>query len=147
MHTNARDEALALPTEASALLALRTQQIVACESGVTNTWIRWEGPTTSRTSRMRSSTAREEYLKKIEALGGVLRAIETGYVQREIQESAYEYQQNIEWGQQVVVGVNRYQEDSAAPRPFLRIDPEMERAQVDRLRGLRERRDIASRLP
>jgi methylmalonyl-CoA mutase, N-terminal domain len=84
----------------------------------------------------------QEYLKKIEALGGVLRAIETGYIQREIQESAYKYQQKIESGQQVVVGVNRYQDvQRSAPPPLLRIDPDMERAQVDRLRRLRVQRD------
>jgi methylmalonyl-CoA mutase, N-terminal domain len=142
LHTNARDEALALPTEASALLALRTQQIVACESGVTNTVDPLGGSYYIEKLTDEIEHGAQEYLKKIETLGGVLRAIETGYIQREIQESAYKYQQKIESGQQVVVGVNRYQDDQrSAPPPLLRIDPEIERAQVDRLRRLRAQRD------
>jgi methylmalonyl-CoA mutase N-terminal domain/subunit len=82
-------------------------------------------------------------LRKIEAMGGTLRAIENGYVQREIQQAAYEYQKSIESGQRVVVGVNRYQDERATPLPILRIDPEVERAQVERLRKLRARRDAA----
>jgi methylmalonyl-CoA mutase, N-terminal domain len=86
----------------------------------------------------------EEYLTKIDAMGGVRRAIETGYIQREIQQAAYEYQKGVESGGQVVVGVNRYTVDQATSIPILRIDPEIERLQVERLRKLRARRDDAS---
>ncbi len=141
LHTNARDEALALPTEASALLALRTQQILAYESGVANTVDPLAGSYAIESLTSEIERGAEEYLRKIDAVGGVLRAIETGYVQREIQQAAYEYQRVIEFGQQVVVGVTRYQDESAASPPLLRIDPGVERAQVERLQKLRTRRD------
>ncbi len=141
LHTNARDEALALPTEASALLALRTQQIIACESGVTNTADPLGGSYYIEKLTDDIEDGAQEYLSKIDAMGGVLHAIETGYVQREIQESAYKYQRRIESGQQIVVGVNRYQDERSASPPLLRIDLEMERAQVERLQRLRARRD------
>jgi methylmalonyl-CoA mutase, N-terminal domain len=141
LHTNARDEALALPTEASALLALRTQQIIASESGVTNTVDPLGGSYYIEKLTDEIERGAQEYLRKIEALGGMLPAIETGYIQREIQESAYHYQQAVESGQQVVVGVNRYQDDRAASPPILRINPEVERSQVERLSRLRARRD------
>ena len=143
LHSNARDEALALPTEASALLALRTQQIIAFESGVTNTVDPLGGSYYIEKLTDEIEQGAQEYLRKIEALGGTLRAIETGYIQREIQESAYRYQQAVESGQQVVVGVNCYQDDRAPSPPILRIDPEVERSQVERLRRLRARRDQA----
>ena len=143
LHTNARDEALALPTEASALLALRTQQILAHESGVANTVDPFAGSYAVEKLTDQVEQAAGEYLRKIEAMGGMLPAIENGYVQREIQQSAYEYQKAIESGEQVVVGVNRYTEEKENPIPILRIDPEIERAQVERLRKLRARRDAA----
>jgi methylmalonyl-CoA mutase N-terminal domain/subunit len=143
LHTNARDEALALPTEASALLALRTQQIIAAESGVTNTVDPLAGSYALEQLTSQVEEGAREYLRKIEAMGGTLRAIENGYVQREIQQAAYEYQKAIESGERVVVGVNRYQEERAIPLPILRIDPEVERAQVERLEKLRARRDAA----
>jgi len=141
LHTNARDEALALPTEASALLALRTQQILAHESGVTNTVDPLAGSYAIEGLTSEIERGAEEYLRKIDAMGGMRRAIETAYVQREIQQAAYQYQRAIESGQQVVVGVNRYQDESAASPPLLRIDPGVERAQVTRLQKLRTRRD------
>jgi methylmalonyl-CoA mutase, N-terminal domain len=141
LHTNARDEALALPAEASALLALRTQQIIACESGVTNTVDPLGGSYYIEKLTDDIEHGAQEYRKKIDAIGGVLRAIETGYMQREIQESAYKHQQSVESGQQVVVGVNRYQDERSASPPLLRIDLEIERAQVDRVRRLRAHRD------
>ena len=142
LHTNARDEALALPTEASALLALRTQQIIAHESGVAHTVDPLAGSYALETLTGHIEQAAQEYLRKIDAMGGVLRAIETGYVQHEIQQSAFEYQKAVESGRRVVVGVNSYVSD-AATLPTLRIDPEIERAQVERLVGLRARRDGA----
>jgi methylmalonyl-CoA mutase N-terminal domain/subunit len=141
LHTNARDEALALPTQASALLALRTQQIIACESGVTNTVDPLGGSYYIEKLTDDIEHGAQEYLKKVEAVGGVLRAIENGYIQREIQESAYKYQQRVESRQQVVVGVNRYQDERSPSPPLLRIDLEMERDQVERLRRLRAWRD------
>jgi methylmalonyl-CoA mutase N-terminal domain/subunit len=143
LHTNSRDEALALPTEASALLALRTQQILACESGITNTVDPLAGSYAIETLTSQVEQAAEEYLRKIDALGGVLRAIETGYIQREIQQAAYEYQKAVEAGERVIVGVNRYGAEGAPSPSLLRIDPEIERAQVERLRKLRARRDAA----
>jgi methylmalonyl-CoA mutase N-terminal domain/subunit len=143
LHTNARDEALALPSEASALLALRTQQIIAAESGVTNTVDPLAGSYAIEKLTSQVEEGAKEYLRKIEVMGGTLRAIENGYVQREIQQAAYEYQKSIESGERVVVGVNRYQDERATPLPLLRIDPEVERAQVDRLGELRARRDAS----
>jgi methylmalonyl-CoA mutase N-terminal domain/subunit len=141
LHTNARDEALALPTEASALIALRTQQIIATESGVTNTIDPLAGSYAIETLTSQVEEGAREYLRKMEAMGGTLRAIENGYVQREIQQAAYDYQKSIESGERVVVGMNRYQDERATPLPILRIDPEVERAQLERLRDLRARRD------
>jgi len=143
LHSNSRDEALALPTEDSALLALRTQQIIACESGVANTVDPVAGSYTIEKLTNKVEDAAEDYLKTIEALGGMLTAIEKGYVQREIQQAAYEYQVKVETGSQVIVGVNRYQEGPGEGIPILRIDPEIEPRQVVRLQRLRERRDHA----
>jgi len=141
LHTNARDEALALPTEASALLALRTQQILAGESGVTNTIDPLAGSYVIETLTSQIELQAQEYLRKIDAMGGMVRAVESGYVQREIQQAAYEYQKCIEAGDRVVVGVNRYVDQTRSSPPLLRIDPAIERAQVDRLTSLRARRD------
>ncbi len=143
LHTNAFDEALALPTEESALLALRTQQIIAYESGVANTVDPLGGSYTVEKLTDELETAAEEYLGKIDSLGGMLRAIEGGYVQREIQQAAFQTQREIEAGRQVMVGVNRYREAEKTHVPILKIDPEIERQQVDRVRALRARRDGA----
>ena len=140
LHTNARDEALALPTEASVLVALRTQQIIAQETGVANTVDPLGGSYFIEDLTDRIERGAEQYIKKIDAMGGVLRAIETGYIQREIQQSAYEYQKQIESGERVVVGVNRYVSGEAAALPIHRINPEIERVQVERLQALRARR-------
>jgi methylmalonyl-CoA mutase, N-terminal domain len=141
LHANALDEALALPTEQSALLALRTQQIVAYESGVVNTIDPVAGSYAIEKLTNEIESAAEEYIAKIDALGGVLRAIETGYVQQEIQKSAYEYQQAVDSGEQIVVGVNKFTADEERQIPTLKIDPEIERAQITRLNALRARRD------
>ena len=143
LHTNALDEALALPTESSALLALRTQQILAHESGITNTVDPVGGSYAVEKLTDEIEARANGYLEKIGALGGMLRAIETGYVQAEIQQAAYDYQQAVECGDQVVVGVNKFQAEEGNPIPILRIDPEIERQQVARLRALRARRDAA----
>ncbi len=141
LHTNAYDEALALPTEEAALVALRTQQTIAYESGVANTVDPVGGAYTIEKLTGELEAAAEEYLGKIDSLGGMLRAIESGYAQREIQQAAFNTQRKIETGEQVVVGVNRYQEDAETNVPILKIDPEIERQQVEQLRKLRERRD------
>ncbi len=143
LHANALDEALALPTEQAALLALRTQQIIAHETGVANTIDPVGGSYAIEKLTDEIEAAAQEYIAKIDAMGGMLRAIETGYVQQEIQKSAYEYQRAVERGEQVVVGVNRFQADQERPIPTLRIDPEIERSQIARLQALRVRRDAA----
>ncbi|HWG59377.1 MAG TPA: methylmalonyl-CoA mutase family protein [Candidatus Acidoferrales bacterium] len=141
LHANARDEALALPTEDAALLALRTQQIIAHETGVANTIDPIAGSYAIEKLTNEIESAAAAYISGIDAMGGMLRAIETGYVQREIQKSAYEYQQAIERGEQVIVGVNRFQAEEKTPIPTLRIDPEIERAQIERLKAMRARRN------
>jgi methylmalonyl-CoA mutase N-terminal domain/subunit len=143
LHANALDEALALPTEQSALLALRTQQIIAQETGVVNTADPVGGSYAIEKLTNQIESAAAEYISKIDAMGGMLRAIETGYVQHEIQESAYKHQRAVDSGEHVVVGVNRFQTEEERPIATLRIDPEIERSQVARLRALRERRDAA----
>jgi methylmalonyl-CoA mutase N-terminal domain/subunit len=143
LHANALDEALALPTEESALLALRTQQIIAYETGITNTADPLGGSYAIEKLTNEIEEGAVAYIAKIDAMGGMLRAIESGYVQQEIQKSAYEYQQAVERGDQVVVGVNRFQAEEERGIPTLRIDPEIERSQVLRTQGLRAKRDAA----
>jgi methylmalonyl-CoA mutase, N-terminal domain len=146
LHTNARDEALALPTEESARLALRTQQILAHESGITETPDPLAGSYFVETLTSRLEAAAQDYLDEIDAMGGTLAAIEGGFQQRQIQESAYRVQQAIEAGEQVVVGVNRFRDDGApavAP-PIHKIDPDGERRQVERVRRVRAERDPAA---
>jgi methylmalonyl-CoA mutase N-terminal domain/subunit len=144
LHTNGRDEALALPTEASARLALRTQQVVAYESGVAETVDPLGGSWAVEAATDALEAEALRLVEQIETRGGALAAIERGDVQREIQESAYRFQRQVESGARVVVGVNRFQEASEEPPgDILRIDPEVERAQVERVRALRARRDGA----
>jgi len=120
---------------------LRTQQVIAYESGVTETADPLAGSYAIEHLTDEVEKGVDEYLKKIEAMGGMLRAIETGYVQREIQESAYQYQRAIETQEQIVVGVNRFQFETEQRISVLRIDPALEQAQIERVRALRERRD------
>jgi methylmalonyl-CoA mutase N-terminal domain/subunit len=140
LHTNAMDEALALPTEQSARLALRTQQVVAYESGVADTVDPLAGSYAVEQLTSEIEARALDYIEKIDAMGGVLHAIERGYIQREIQEAAYQYQLAVEAMDAVVVGVNRFRADDETQVPTLRIDPSIERAQVERLRTLRARR-------
>jgi methylmalonyl-CoA mutase N-terminal domain/subunit len=137
------DEALALPTEDAALLALRTQQIIAHETGVTNTVDPVGGSYAIEKLTDEIESRAKAYIARIDALGGVLRAIETGYVQGEIQKAAYEYQRAVERREQIVVGVNQFVAEKETPIPTMRVDPELERAQIDRVRTLRIRRDSA----
>ena len=140
LHTNSYDEALALPTEQAARIALRTQQIVAYESGVPQTIDPLGGSYYLETLTCEIETRANVYLEKIEALGGMIKALERGYVQQEIQNAAYEYQQQVDREQAVVVGVNRFAVDQEKPIPIQRIDESLERKQVERLRALRARR-------
>src|SRR5258707_10616622 len=141
LHTNAMDEALALPTEDAALLALRTQQIIAHETGVANTADPVGGSYSIEKLTDEIESRAKEYIARIDALGGVLRGIETGYVQGEIQKAAYDFQRAIERREQIVVGVNQFVADKETPIPTMRVDPELERAQIERVRALRARRD------
>jgi methylmalonyl-CoA mutase N-terminal domain/subunit len=144
LHTNSRDEALALPTEESVRLALRTQQILAYESGVTETPDPLGGSYFVETLTNELEGAANAYLEEIERLGGTLPAIEAGYQQRQIQESAYRVQREVDAGRKVVVGVNRFLDEEAVAPPIQRIDPEGERRQVERLRQVRAERDPAA---
>ena len=141
LHTNSFDEALALPTEEAARIALRTQQIVGYETGVPNTIDPLAGSyyIESLTNEMEKQAL--AYISKIEALGGMLKAIERGYVQQEIQSAAYEYQKAVDHGAAVVVGVNRFTAEEEKPVPLQRIDESLERKQGERLQALRVRRD------
>jgi methylmalonyl-CoA mutase N-terminal domain/subunit len=146
LHTNARDEALALPTEESARLALRTQQILAHEAGVTETPDPLAGSYFVESLTSQLETAARDYLDEIDAMGGTLAAIEGGFQQRQIQESAYRVQQAIEAGDQIVVGVNRFK-DAGASRSapaIQKIDPDGERRQVERVHRVRAERDAAA---
>ena len=143
LHTNSLDEALALPSEDSALIALRTQQIIAEETGVTNTIDPVAGSYAIEHLTGEIERAAEEYIAKIDALGGMLRAIETGFVQGEIQKVAFSFQRAVEKKEQIVVGVNDFTSEQARQIPTLRIDEEIERSQVARLKALRARRDSA----
>jgi len=140
LHTNSRDEALALPTEEAARLALRTQQILAFEAGVTETPDPLAGSYFVESLSNELEAAAWSYLDEIESLGGPLAAIEKGFQQREIQEAAYRVQRAIDSGDQIVVGVNRFSDDEVASPPTQRIDPEGERRQVERVRRIRAER-------
>jgi methylmalonyl-CoA mutase N-terminal domain/subunit len=143
LHTNAMDEALALPTEEAARLALRTQQVIAHESGVADTADPLAGSYAIEQLTKEIEDRAKNYLGKIDAMGGMLRAIESGYVQREIQESAYRYQRAIETDEAIVVGVNRFKSTEDSNVPTLRVDPKTEQEQIDRVRAVRARRDEA----
>ncbi len=144
LHCNGRDEALALPTEAAARLALRTQQVIAHETGVANTVDPVAGAWAIERRTDEIDAGAREILDRIDAAGGTLKAIETGFIQREIQESAYRAQQAIDRGDTVVVGVNRFATDDDAAIDTLRIDPETERRQIARVRRTRADRDAAA---
>jgi len=141
LHTNSYDEALALPTEQSARIALRTQQIIAYESGVPQTIDPLAGSYYVESLTNEIEKRATEYVEKIAVLGGMLKAIERGFVQQEIQNAAYEYQRQVDREEATVVGVNRFTVDEEKPIPILHIDESLERKQVERLRALRARRD------
>jgi methylmalonyl-CoA mutase, N-terminal domain len=144
LHTNSRDEALALPTADAARLALRTQQILAHEAGVTETPDPLAGSYYVETLTDQLEAAAHELLDEIEGLGGTLAAIEAGFQQRQIQDSSYRVQRAIEDGSQVVVGVNRFRDEGHRTPALQRIDPDGERRQVESLRRVRAERDPAA---
>jgi methylmalonyl-CoA mutase N-terminal domain/subunit len=141
LHTNSMDEALALPTEQAVQVALRTQQIIAYESGVADTVDALGGSYFLETLTDQLEARANAYLDKIDELGGALRAIEHGYIQREIQEAAYRYQQAVEQGDQIVVGVNRFTTDEDVVPEILRVDESVAQTQHQRLAKLRRERD------
>jgi methylmalonyl-CoA mutase N-terminal domain/subunit len=143
LHTNGQDEALSLPSEKSAAVALRTQQVIAYESGVTREPDPLGGSEYVERLTDQIEKGAREYIREIDARGGTLRAIESGFVQNEIQTSAYRYQKAVEEGRQIVVGVNKFQsEEAESPKPF-RVDPELERRQIERVRAVRAARSDA----
>ncbi|MGH9722226.1 MAG: acyl-CoA mutase large subunit family protein [Bryobacteraceae bacterium] len=140
LHTNSRDEALSLPAEESARLALRTQQIIAHESGVINTADPAGGSYYLDQLTERIEQEVWAYLNHIDSMGGALKAIEAGYIQNEIQNAAYQYQRAVETGERIVVGVNRFQMDDGQSVPGFHLDPEIEESQINRLREVRASR-------
>jgi methylmalonyl-CoA mutase N-terminal domain/subunit len=143
LHTNSFDEALALPTEQSARIALRTQQIVAYESGAAQTVDPLAGSYYIESLTNQIETQAREYLDKIDAMGGTLKAIERGFIQQEIQNAAYEYQRSVDKREAIVVGVNAFEQEKEKPIPLLHMDESLERKQVERLRAVRAQRDPA----
>ncbi|HZK10599.1 MAG TPA: methylmalonyl-CoA mutase family protein [Clostridia bacterium] len=141
LHTNSKDEALALPTEASVQTALRTQQIVAHESGVANTVDPLAGSYYIEAKTDEIEAAAREYIDRIDELGGAAKAIDDGYIQREIMEAAYNYQKDIENEEAIVVGVNKYQVEENTPQNLLRVDPLVGENQKEKLGILRKERD------
>ncbi|MFQ5419060.1 MAG: methylmalonyl-CoA mutase [Anaerolineae bacterium] len=141
LHTNGRDEALALPTEASAQIALRTQQIIAYESGVGDTIDPLAGSYHIERLTDELEARATAYIDRIMEMGGVLPAIETGYIQQEIQEAAYRFQRQLEQQEQIVVGVNRFTQEEELSIAMMKLDPETEAAQRQRLAALRAQRD------
>jgi methylmalonyl-CoA mutase N-terminal domain/subunit len=143
LHTNSYDEALALPTEDAVRLALRTQQIIAHETGVTNTIDPLGGSYFVEALTDRMEQAAYEYFGRIEELGGMVEAVKKNFPQREIAEASWQYQEEVDAGQRLVVGVNRYQQEDEEPIEILKIDPALERKQIGRLQATRARRDAA----
>jgi methylmalonyl-CoA mutase N-terminal domain/subunit len=141
LHTNSFDEALALPTEQAVRVALRTQQIIAEETGVANSIDPLGGSYLVEGLTDRMEEQAYEYFEKIDALGGMVEAVKRGFPQREIADAAFRYQQEVEAGERRVVGVNAYTEGDDLATPILRIDPELEVEQVRRVRAIRDRRD------
>ena len=140
LHTNWRDEALGLPTEESARLALRTQQIIANETGVTSVADPFGGSEYIEDLTDRIENGARDYIDRIDAMGGTLAAIEKGHVQGEIQNAAYAFQQAVERGEMIVVGVNRFKQTDEHPPSMFRMDPAVEATQVERLRTMRASR-------
>jgi methylmalonyl-CoA mutase N-terminal domain/subunit len=144
LHTNSFDEALALPTEDAVRIALRTQQVIAHETGVASTIDPLGGSYFVEHLTNTLEAAAYEYFERIEKLGGVVEAIKENFFQREIADASFRYQSEVESGQRIVVGVNRYELEDEAPPEILRIDPALEQKQIERVQALRGRRDSAA---
>jgi len=144
LHTNSFDEALALPTEEAARLALRTQQVIAHESGAVNTIDPLGGSYYAEHLTSALEIQAYDYFARIEKLGGVIPAIKDNFFQREIAEASFRYQAEVESGKRIVVGVNRYLLDDEEPIPTLKVDPALERTQIERLQAVRAQRDSAT---
>jgi methylmalonyl-CoA mutase N-terminal domain/subunit len=141
LHTNSRDEALSLPTEESVQIALRTQQIIACESGVADSIDPLAGSYLVESWTDEIERRARDYIDKIDGLGGALKAIEQGYIQREIQESAYRWQLAVDRKDKIIVGVSGFRVDEKLCLDILRVDPAVGERQIARLRALRHKRD------
>ena len=144
LHTNSYDEALALPTEEAVTVALRTQQVIAHETGVTNTVDPLGGSYFVEALTDSMERAAYDYFSKIDELGGMVEAVKLNYPQREIAEASFALQQEIDAGERILVGVNSFLAAREEPIPTLRVDPALERKQVERLQGARARRDGAA---
>jgi methylmalonyl-CoA mutase N-terminal domain/subunit len=141
LHTNSRDEAFALPSQDSVQIALRTQQVIAHETGVADTVDPLAGSYYIEALTNEIEKKANEYIKKIDDMGGAVKAVECGFIEEEIQESAYQFQKAVESGDQVIVGVNKFQTGTAPPTNLLRVDPAVRKMQIDRLGKLRNERD------
>jgi methylmalonyl-CoA mutase N-terminal domain/subunit len=141
LHTNSYDEALALPTEDAVRIALRTQQVIAHETGVTRTADPLGGSYYVETLTNEMEAAAYDYFRRIEELGGIVESIKRGFPQREIADAAFRYQQEVDAGERIVVGVNRYQLEDEQQLPILKIEAELERKQIGRIQAVRTRRD------
>jgi methylmalonyl-CoA mutase, N-terminal domain len=143
LHTNSYDEALALPTEAAVRIALRTQQIIAHETGVTNSIDPLGGSYMVEALTDEMEAAAYEYFRRIDELGGMVEAVKTNFCQREIADASFELQQRIDAGERIVVGINAFVDGDDGETPILRIDPALERKQIGRVQAVRSRRDAA----
>jgi methylmalonyl-CoA mutase N-terminal domain/subunit len=143
LHTNSFDEALALPTEQAVRIALRTQQVIAHETGVANTIDPLGGAYFVEALTDEMEAAAYDYFRRIDELGGMVAAVERNFPQREIADAAFQLQSEVDAGERVVVGVNRYADDDEELIPTLRIDPALERKQIGRVQAVRARRDSA----
>ena len=141
LHTNSRDEALALPSEDSVRIALRTQQIVAYESGVCNTIDPLAGSYFIESITNQIEEKAMEYISQIDELGGMVEAIEKGYVQKQIQDSAYKYQKQIENEERIIVGLNKFVREEEPHKNLLKVDESVERLQVEKLKKIKQERD------
>jgi methylmalonyl-CoA mutase N-terminal domain/subunit len=144
IHTNSFDEALALPTERAARIALRTQQLLAHEAGGTDTADPLGGAYFIEALTNELEAEARELIERVDELGGAVAAVEQGFVQREIEDAAFRYSEQVESGERVIVGVNRYEEEEPEPIELLRIDPEAERRQLERTARVRADRDAAA---
>jgi len=144
LHTNSFDEALALPTENAVRIALRTQQVIAHETGVVNTIDPLGGSWYVEDLTNRLEAEAYDYFERIRKIGGVIPAIEENFFQREIADASFRYQEEVEAKQRIVVGVNRYEAEEETPIELLRVDPALERKQIDRVQSMRAKRDSAA---